>query len=228
MKIDQDAFVWIQDISDQQELLECTDEIVSNAYRKFLREPGDVPLAQCRPNVTLAAFAIGENRTRNECPFATVSLNLGSKKNARLELMEFFKPTQGDWSTYSEHGFNAEKVIEVIRLAYCEAISDQTERSRLMRLEIARRFFNSSALIGQAYGCNQVWAIASLPVVRLVKEASKMPLARAREVKTNDQHPIVQSYRNFWEKLRPALFRAYSRPVYVEGETVKATVGNNP
>lgn len=228
MKIDQDAFVWIQDISDQQELLECTDDIVSNAYRKFLIELGDAPPARCRPSVTLAAFAVGEDRTSNECPIATVSLNLGSKTNARLELMEFFEPTQGDWSTYSEHGFNAEKVIEVIRLAFCETISDQTERSRLMRLEIARRFFNSSALIGQAYGCNQVWAIASLPVVRLVKEASKMPLARAREVKTNDQHPIVQSYRNFWEKLRPALFRAYSRPVYVEGETVKATVGNNP
>jgi len=228
MKIDQDAFVWIQDISDRHELLACTDEIVSNAYRKFLIEPGDAPPDRYRPSVTLAAFAVGENQASNECPIATVSLNLGSKSNARLELMEFFKPTQGDWSTYSEHGFNAEKVIEVIRLAFCETISDQTERSRLIRLEIARRFFNSSALIGQAYGCNQVWAIASLPVARLVKEASKMPASRAREVKTNDQHPFVKTYHNFWQKLRPSLFRAYFQPGCIVREAVKATVGNNP
>ena len=202
--------IWIQDITHNPDYLLRANEIVSATYQNFQKV--EVPISkEWRRNadVVLAALKI-TSLEEDVHMLATVSLNFGAKDGNGLEFMELFEPSIGDWCTYSSHEFNPENITEVAKFAFIQSLLDQSKSSRQIREEIAFRFFNAASLIGKARFHEQIWAVASMPVARLLTQACQMEFVRVNDVELNEQNPIMESFPAFWKRQRPRLYRAYS------------------
>ena len=195
--------IWIEDATKNSALLQLAQSTVSEVYDRFRNETGeyqpDVPL---RNDMTLVAVNLNSINVDSDWILGTIALNFGSQRK-ELQLKKVFETTDGNWDEFDEHGFDATRVTEISRLAFSKFAFKHPERKTLLP-EIFLHGLNAIHWASRSNGCDQIWAIASAPVVHIQDYFAGIEFLPAETVRFAPSDDLVlPNYKRF----RPGLYR---------------------
>ena len=207
--------IWIEDVSNRQELVDVAGSIFCSEYSRLFCE-GLSP-AELRPDFdkvvgksnvrTLMAFgtskAVPTARILATTTFRFGSLYVGDRYP--LELMELVHPPCG-WDRYSHEEFRPERTVEGTLFAFARDITDA--ETLPLRIEIFRQLHSAGMMIGRQHGCDRYWSILLKSFARFVRSQVKLPCIATDEMLLNEEThgDLFDRYPRYWRRGSPGVY----------------------